>query len=197
MKIWSKTRLDQKLKPVLIEKADLLDVLEFPDERLRQKSQPVESIDENIEKLVYDMLNTMYLTNGIGLAAPQIGKLLNLVVMDISKEKNSPMVLINPQIVWRSKETKLQSEGCLSVKVSEDLAKKLQDFSDKNEGGVLRSLEVKLKYQDLSMNEKEIHANKLFAHCIQHELDHLKGTLYIDLIEPISLKEEFLKFFDK
>lgn len=197
MKIWSKTRLDQKLKPVLIEKADLLDVLEFPDERLRQKSQPVESIDENLEKLVYDMLNTMYLTNGIGLAAPQIGKLLNLVVMDISKEKNSPMVLINPQIVWRSKETKLQSEGCLSVKVSEDLAKKLQDFSDKNEGGVLRSLEVKLKYQDLSMNEKEIHANKLFAHCIQHELDHLKGTLYIDLIEPISLKEEFLKFFDK
>ena len=197
MKIWSKTRLDQKLKPVLIEKADLLDVLEFPYERLRQKSQPVESIDENLEKLVYDMLNTMYLTNGIGLAAPQIGKLLNLVVMDISKEKNSPMVLINPQIVWRSKETKLQSEGCLSVKVSEDLAKKLQDFSDKNEGGVLRSLEVKLKYQDLSMNEKEIHANKLFAHCIQHELDHLKGTLYIDLIEPISLKEEFLKFFDK
>ena len=197
MKIWSKTRLDQKLKPVLIEKADLLDVLEFPDERLRQKSQPVESIDENLEKLVYDMLNTMYLTNGIGLAAPQIGKLLNLVVMDISKEKNSPMVLINPQIVWRSKETKLQSEGCLSVKVSEDLAKKLQDFSDKNEGGVLRSLEVKLKYQDLSINEKEIHANKLFAHCIQHELDHLKGTLYIDLIEPISLKEEFLKFFDK
>ena len=197
MKIWSKTRLDQKLKPVLIEKADLLDVLEFPDERLRQKSQPVESIDENLEKLVYDMLNTMYLTNGIGLAAPQIGKLLNLVVMDISKEKNSPIVLINPQIVWRSKETKLQSEGCLSVKVSEDLAKKLQDFSDKNEGGVLRSLEVKLKYQDLSMNEKEIHANKLFAHCIQHELDHLKGTLYIDLIEPISLKEEFLKFFDK
>ena len=197
MKIWSKTRLDQKLKPVLIEKANLLDVLEFPDERLRQKSQPVESIDENLEKLVYDMLNTMYLTNGIGLAAPQIGKLLNLVVMDISKEKNSPMVLINPQIVWRSKETKLQSEGCLSVKVSEDLAKKLQDFSDKNEGGVLRSLEVKLKYQDLSMNEKEIHANKLFAHCIQHELDHLKGTLYIDLIEPISLKEEFLKFFDK
>ena len=197
MKIWSKTRLDQKLKPVLIEKADLLDVLEFPDERLRQKSQPVESIDENIEKLVYDMLNTMYLTNGIGLAAPQIGKLLNLVVMDISKEKNSPMVLINPQIVWRSKETKLQSEGCLSVKVSEDLAKKLQDCSDKNEGGVLRSLEVKLKYQDLSMNEKEIHANKLFAHCIQHELDHLKGTLYIDLIAPISLKEEFLKFFDK
>ena len=197
MKIWSKTRLDQKLKPVLIEKADLLDVLEFPYERLRQKSQPVESIDENLEKLVYDMLNTMYLTNGIGLAAPQIGKLLNLVVMDISKEKNSPMVLINPQIVWRSKETKLQSEGCLSVKVSEDLAKKLQDFSDKNEGGVLRSLEVKLKYQDLSMNEKEIHANKLFAHGIQHELDHLKGTLYIDLIEPISLKEEFLKFFDK
>ena len=197
MKIWSKTRLDQKLKPVLIEKADLLDVLEFPDERLRQKSQPVESIDENLEKLVYDMLNTMYLTNGIGLAAPQIGKLLNLVVMDISKEKNSPMVLINPQIVWRSKETKLQAEGCLSVKVSENLAKKLQDFSDKNEGGVLRSLEVKLKYQDLSMNEKEIHANKLFAHCIQHELDHLKGTLYIDLIEPISLKEEFLKFFDK
>ena len=197
MKIWSKTRLDQKLKPVLIEKADLLDVLEFPDERLRQKSQPVERIDENLEKLVYEMLNTMYLTNGIGLAAPQIGKLLNLVVMDISKEKNSPMVLINPQIVWRSKETKLQSEGCLSVKVSENLAKKLQDFSDKNEGGVLRSLEVKLKYQDLSMNEKEIHANKLFAHCIQHELDHLKGTLYIDLIEPISLKEEFLKFFDK
>ena len=197
MKIWSKTRLDQKLKPVLIEKADLLDVLEFPDERLRQKSRPVESIDENLEKLVYDMLNTMYLTNGIGLAAPQIGKLLNLVVMDISKEKNSPMVLINPQIIWRSKETKLQSEGCLSVKVSEDLAKKLQDFSDKNEGGVLRNLEVKLKYQDLSMNEKEIHANKLFAHCIQHELDHLKGTLYIDLIEPISLKEEFLKFFYK
>lgn len=197
MKIWSKTRLDQKLKPVLIEKADLLDVLEFPDERLRQKSRSVESIDENLEKLVYDMLNTMYLTNGIGLAAPQIGKLLNLVVMDISKEKNSPMVLINPQIIWRSKETKLQSEGCLSVKVSEDLAKKLQDFSDKNEGGVLRNLEVKLKYQDLSMNEKEIHANKLFAHCIQHELDHLKGTLYIDLIEPISLKEEFLKFFYK
>lgn len=197
MKIWSKTRLDQKLKPVLIEKADLLNVLEFPDERLRQKSQPVESIDKNLEKLVYDMLNTMYLTNGIGLAAPQVGKLLNLVVMDVSKEKDSPMVLINPQIIWRSKETKLQSEGCLSVKVSEDLAEKLQDFSNKNEGGVSRNLEVKLKYQDLSMNEKEVHANKLFAHCIQHELDHLKGTLYIDLIEPISLKEEFLKFFDK
>lgn len=192
MKIWSRTKIDKNINEFLIQKADLLEVVKFPDERLRQISKPINTCDDEIKKLVYDMLNTMYLTNGIGLAAPQIGKQLNLVVMDTTKDKNSPMVLINPTIIWHSAEKEYKSEGCLSVKASEELLNELDDYAKKQEGGVLRSMEVKLKYQDFSMQEKEVHADKLFAHCIQHELDHLKGTLYIDLIEPKELKDKFL-----
>lgn len=191
MKIWSRTKIDKNINEFLIQKADLLEVVKFPDERLRQVSKPVNTCNDEIKKLVYDMLNTMYLTNGIGLAAPQIGKQLNLVVMDTTKDKNSPMVLINPAIIWHSAEKEYKSEGCLSVKASEELFNELDDYAKKQEGGVLRSMEVKLKYQDFSMQEKEVHADKLFAHCIQHELDHLKGTLYIDLIEPKELKDKF------
>lgn len=192
MKIWSRTKIDKNINEFLIQKADLLEVVKFPDERLRQISKPINTCDDEIKKLVYDMLNTMYLTNGIGLAAPQIGKQLNLVVMDTTKDKNSPMVLINPTIIWYSAEKEYKSEGCLSIKASEELLNELDDYAKKQEGGVLRSMEVKLKYQDFSMQEKEVHADKLFAHCIQHELDHLKGTLYIDLIEPKELKDKFL-----
>lgn len=192
MKIWSRTKLDKNLNEFLIKKAKLLEVLKFPDERLRYVSQPIGDCDDYMKTLIYDMLNTMYLTNGIGLAAPQIGKLLNLVVMDTSKDKNNPMVFINPEIIWYSKEQEFKSEGCLSVKVSDDLIKELDELAANKIGGVMRSLEVKLKYQDFNMEQKEIHADKLLAHCIQHELDHLFGKLYIDLINPSSLKEKFI-----
>lgn len=192
MKIWSRTKLDKNLNEFLIKKAELLDVLKFPDERLKHISKPIDVCNDELKTLIYSMLNTMYSANGIGLAAPQIGKLLNLVVIDTSKNKNNPMVIINPEIIWYSKEQEFKSEGCLSVKVSDDLIKELDEIAANKAGGVMRSLEVKLKYQDFNMEQKEIHADKLLAHCIQHELDHLFGRLYIELINPNSLKEKFI-----
>ena len=152
------------LKKILIE----------PDPILRQKCEPLEKIDSNTKKLMDDMLETMYAAPGIGLAAIQIGILKRLVVIDISKEteKRQPIFLVNPEIVYRSKETSVYEEGCLSLP---------GQFAE-----VERPAECSIKYIDYYGKEKELKADGLLATCIQHEIDHLDGILFIDYLSKLK-----------
>ena len=152
------------LKKILIE----------PDPILRQKCEPLEKIDTNTKKLMDDMLETMYAAPGIGLAAIQIGILKRLVVIDISKEKEKgqPIFLVNPEIIYRSKETSVYEEGCLSLP---------GQFAE-----VERPAECSVKYIDYFGKEKELKANGLLATCIQHEIDHLNGILFIDYLSKLK-----------
>ena len=152
------------LKKILIE----------PDTILRKKCEPLEKIDTNTKKLMDDMLETMYAAPGIGLAAIQIGILKRLVVIDISKEKEKrqPIFLVNPEIIYRSKETSVYEEGCLSLP---------GQFAE-----VERPAECSVKYIDYFGKEKELKANGLLATCIQHEIDHLNGILFIDYLSKLK-----------
>lgn len=149
----------------------VLQVLHFPDERLRTVAKPVDNITPEIQQLVTDMLDTMYDENGIGLAATQIDVHRRVVVIDISEERNEPMVFINPEITARSGETSYE-EGCLSV--------------PQNYAKVERAAEVTVKAQDRDGNWFELHADGLLAICLQHELDHLLGKLFIDYLSPLK-----------
>lgn len=149
----------------------VLQVLHFPDERLRTVAKPVDNITPEIQQLVTDMLDTMYDENGIGLAATQIDVHQRVVVIDISEERNEPMVFINPEITARSGETSYE-EGCLSV--------------PQNYAKVERAAEVTVKAQDRDGNWFELHADGLLAICLQHELDHLLGKLFIDYLSPLK-----------
>jgi peptide deformylase len=147
------------------------DIIILPDERLRLVSKPVAIIDDEIRKLVYDMLETMYKAPGIGLAAIQIAIPVRVVVMDLSRQRQEriqPRVFINPEITWRSEETSHFEEGCLSIPdVRED---------------VERPSRIKVKYLDFLGRPQEAEADGLFATCIQHEIDHLNGVLFIDYL---------------
>ena len=149
-------------------------ILIEPDPILRQKCEPLEKIDGNAKKLMDDMLETMYAAPGIGLAAIQIGILKRLVVIDISKEKEKgqPIFLVNPEITYRSKETSVYEEGCLSLP---------GQFAE-----VERPAECSVKYIDYFGKEKELKANGLLATCIQHEIDHLNGILFIDYLSKLK-----------
>ena len=149
----------------------VLQVLHFPDERLRTVAKPVDNITPEIQQLVTDMLDTMYDENGVGLAATQIDVHQRVVVIDISEERNEPMVFINPEITARSGETSYE-EGCLSV--------------PQNYAKVERAAEVTVKAQDRDGNWFELHADGLLAICLQHELDHLLGKLFIDYLSPLK-----------
>ncbi|HEY9040807.1 MAG TPA: peptide deformylase [Rheinheimera sp.] len=149
----------------------VLQVLHFPDERLRTVAKPVDNITAEIEQLVTDMLDTMYDENGIGLAATQVDVHKRVVVIDISEDRNEPMVFINPEITSRSGETSYE-EGCLSV--------------PQNYAKVERAAEVTVKAQDRDGNWFELHADGLLAICLQHELDHLLGKLFIDYLSPLK-----------
>ena len=149
----------------------VLQVLHFPDERLRTVAKPVDKITPEIQQLVTDMLDTMYDENGIGLAATQIDVHQRVVVIDISEDRNEPMVFINPEITSRSGETSYE-EGCLSV--------------PQNYAKVERAAEVTVKAQDRDGNWFERHADGLLAICLQHELDHLLGKLFIDYLSPLK-----------
>ena len=145
-----------------------------PDPILRKKCEPLEKMDANTKKLMDDMLETMYQAPGIGLAAVQIGILKRLVVIDISKdeEKKNPIFLINPEIINLSEETSVYEEGCLSLP---------GQFAE-----VERPAECTLKYIDYFGKEKELKADGLLSTCIQHEVDHLNGILFIDYLSKLK-----------
>ena len=151
-----------------------------PDPILRKKSVNLEKVDDELRGLLDDMLETMYSAPGIGLAAVQVGVLKRLIVIDISKEKDkkNPLFLINPEIVSRSKKTSIYEEGCLSLP---------GHFAE-----IERPAECHVKYIDYTGKEKEIKANGLLSTCIQHEVDHLNGILFIDYLSKLK-KDMILK----
>ncbi len=152
----------------------LLPILIVPDARLRQKCRPVGPADtEAVRQLAPQMLATMYQAPGIGLAAPQVGTLLRLAVVDIQKEEaRAPLVLINPEITHASAETFTREEGCLSLP---------GQYAD-----VTRPERIRLRYLDLTGTKQELEADGLLATCIQHELDHLDGVLFVDHISALK-----------
>ena len=149
-------------------------ILTEPDPILRKKCEPLEKVDIETKKLMDDMLETMYAAPGIGLAAIQVGILKRLVVIDISKaeEKKNPIFLINPQIIHKSKKTSVYEEGCLSLP---------GQFAE-----IERPAECTLKYVDYNGREKELKAEGLLATCVQHEVDHLNGILFIDYLSKLK-----------
>ena len=151
-----------------------------PDPILRKKSERLEKVDDELRGLLDDMLETMYAAPGIGLAAVQVGILKRLIVIDISKEKDkkNPLFLINPEIISKSKKTSIYEEGCLSL--------------PGHYAEIERPAECHIKYIDYNGKEKEIEANGLLSTCIQHEVDHLNGTLFIDYLSKLK-KDMILK----
>ena len=162
----------------------LRDILILPDKRLRQVSKPVGKIDAATKKLVEDMFDTMYDAPGIGLAAIQIGEPVRVVTMDLAKkdEPKQPQVFINPELTWKSEAQNTHEEGCLSI----------PEYYEE----VDRPAEVKVKYTDLQGEEHEITADGLLATCIQHEIDHLNGVLFIDHISKLK-RDRVIKKFTK
>ena len=151
-----------------------------PDPILRKKSENLEKVDDELRGLLHDMLETMYSAPGIGLAAVQVGILKRLIVIDISKEKEkkNPLFLINPEVISKSKNTAIYEEGCLSL--------------PGHYAEIERPAECRVKYIDYNGKEKEIEANGLLSTCIQHEVDHLNGVLFIDYLSKLK-KDMILK----
>lgn len=156
----------------------------LPDARLRQISAPVTRVDKALRAFVDDMFETMYDAPGIGLAAIQVGEPKRLFTLDVSKREDNrePMVVINPEITWVSEETNVYEEGCLSI----------PEYYEEVE----RPAQVRLKYRDIDFVEREIEADGLLATCIQHELDHLNGVLFIDHISKLK-RDRVIKKFTK
>jgi len=154
----------------------ILDVLHFPDDRLRTVAKPVEEITPEIKQLAADMIETMYDENGVGLAATQVNVHLRVVVIDVSDTRDQAIALINPTIVETSG-VEISEEGCLSV--------------PETNAEVERAEFVTFEYLDLDGEKQTIEADGLLAVCIQHELDHLKGKLFIDYLS--SLKQKRIK----
>ncbi len=159
-------------------------ILVIPDQRLRAVADPVDAVDEEVRELARDMLETMYDAPGVGLAAPQIGVLRRVVVMDLAKEdeKPAPVVMINPEILKVSDETAVSEEGCLSIP---ELYYEVE-----------RPAEVTVRYTDLDGKTVEMEASDRLAVCAQHEIDHLDGVLYIDYLSRLK-RDRIVKKFDK
>ena len=148
-------------------------ILKFPDQDLRIKAKPVETFDEELKTLTDDMFETMHSVNGIGLAATQIGVAKQVAVIDISPEKNEPLVIVNPAIqILDPSKTEDYDEGCLSV----------PGFFEK----ITRPSDIKLTYQDLNGKKQEIKPEGLLTKVVQHELDHLNGRLFVDHISELK-----------
>lgn len=152
--------------------ATLLTILRYPDPRLHTVAKPVQAIDDRLRQLIDQMLATMYDAQGIGLAATQIDVHERLIVIDVSEERNQPLVLINPEIVWASPDKRMGEEGCLSVPGIYD--------------GVERSLAVRVKALDREGREQTIEADGLLAVCIQHEMDHLMGKVFVEYLSMLK-----------
>jgi peptide deformylase len=160
-------------------------IIRLPDEKiLRQVSNPLKSVDEAARRLFDDMLETMYDAPGIGIAAIQIGQAQRMVVIDVAKEGEAkqPLFLANPEIIWASPQLGDYEEGCLSI----------PDFYEMVE----RPLEVKVRYLDRKGEPMEVHAKGVMATCLQHEIDHLNGVLFIDHISKLK-RDRVIKKFQK
>jgi peptide deformylase len=160
----------------------LLPILTYPDPRLHTVAQPVQAVDARIKQLIADMFETMYEAHGIGLAATQVNVHERLIVIDISEGRDQPLVLINPEIIWASPEKKINDEGCLSVPGIYD--------------GVERHERVHVRALDAEGKEQLIEAEGLLAICIQHEMDHLMGKVFVEYLSPLKrnrIKTKMLK----
>ena len=149
----------------------ILRILEFPDPRLRKKAVPVEAVDDSLRQLIDDMFETMYEAPGIGLAATQVDVHRRLLIADVSQEKNEPHVLINPEILGQEG-SEVTEEGCLSV----------PGYYEEIE----RAERIKVRYLDRDGNEQESKFEGLLAVCVQHEVDHLQGRLFIDYLSEVK-----------
>jgi peptide deformylase len=152
----------------------LMQILTEPNKKLREKSQPVETVDSNIQKLMDDMLTTMYAAPGIGLAAIQVGVAKRVIVLDIAPKDatRDPMYFVNPEIIVKSSNNSIYEEGCLSVP---------GQFAE-----IERPDQCHVKYLDYHGERKEIKAEGMLATCIQHEMDHLEGILFIDYLSKLK-----------
>ena len=159
-----------------------LTILEYPDPRLRTRAVPVDAVDGRLRDLIDDMLESMYAAKGIGLAATQVDVHERLIVVDVSGERSAPLVLINPRITWASEEKQVNDEGCLSVPGIYD--------------GVERSSSVKIEALDGEGKSRTIEAEGLLAVCVQHEMDHLLGKVFVEYLSPLKrnrIKTKMLK----
>lgn len=150
----------------------LLNILRYPDPRLHKVAKPVTVFDERLKKLAADMAETMYKAPGIGLAATQVDVHEQVIVIDISETGDQLLVLVNPEIVWASSEKRVYDEGCLSVPGIYD--------------GVERPAKVKVRAQDVEGRAFELEADDLMAVCVQHEMDHLKGKVFVEYLSPLK-----------
>ena len=150
----------------------LLPILRYPDPRLHKVAQPVQAFDARLQQTIDDMLETMYDAKGIGLAATQVDVHERLIVIDVSEERDQPLVLINPEITWASDTRTKGEEGCLSVPGIYD--------------GVERATAVRVKALDRQGKEQVIEASELLAICIQHEMDHLMGKVFVEYLSPLK-----------
>ena len=150
----------------------LLPILCYPDPKLHTVAKPVTAVDKRIQALIADMLETMYEAKGIGLAATQVDVHERLIVIDVSEQRDDPLVLINPELRWTSKETHLNEEGCLSVPGVYD--------------GVVRHDAVKVEALDGDGRSRLIETDGLLAVCIQHEMDHLLGKVFVEYLSPLK-----------
>ncbi|MDO9115382.1 MAG: peptide deformylase [Polaromonas sp.] len=149
-----------------------LTILRYPDPRLHTVAKPVAAVDARIRTLVGDMLETMYAAEGIGLAASQVNVHERVVVIDVSEGRDQPLVLINPEIIWSSSETQVNDEGCLSVPGVYD--------------GVERASAIKARALDLDGQPQTHSAEGLLAVCVQHEMDHLMGKVFVEYLSPLK-----------
>ena len=159
-----------------------LNILRYPDPRLHTVARPVADVDARIARLVEDMIETMYASEGIGLAATQVDVHERVVVMDVSESRDRPLVLINPEITWRSEDTLMAEEGCLSVPTVYDSVK--------------RHARVKVRALDRQGQAFELEADELLAVCVQHEMDHLLGKVFVDylsLLKRNRIRSKLLK----
>jgi peptide deformylase len=150
----------------------LLPIIEYPDPRLKKVAQPVTRFDERLRKLAADMAETMYAAPGVGLAATQVDVHERLIVVDVSETKDQLRVLVNPEIVWASEETVVCEEGCLSVPGIYD--------------EVRRPARVRVRAQDLAGQTFELDCDGLLAVCVQHEMDHLLGKVFVEYLSPLK-----------
>ena len=149
-----------------------LTILRYPDARLHTVAKPVAAVDARVKTLVDDMLQTMYEAEGIGLAATQVNVHERIVVIDISAERDNPLVLINPEIIWASPETAIKDEGCLSVPGIYD--------------DVERAVAVKVQALNLDGKLQTHEAEGLLSVCVQHEMDHLMGKVFVEYLSPLK-----------
>jgi peptide deformylase len=159
-----------------------LTILRYPDPKLHTVAKPVAQVDARLRQLADDMFETMYEAQGIGLAATQVDVHERFIVVDVSESRDQPMVLINPEIVWASDETRVGDEGCLSVPGIYD--------------GVERALAIKVQAMDLDGKLQTHEAEGMLAVCIQHEMDHLMGKVFVEYLSPLKrnrIKSKLIK----